>query len=239
MERIHHPVADGGAHGADRRCTRFPEVFQMHVPPVIRMRDKERSDHPELSHARQLIRADQLGMDHHRADVLPGLFRGIGVDHLLRRGIPIAVRQNLHVVLQRLPHIRTHFLVRVYGVAAIPVGRIRIRLAHPGGAPLRGTIQKDFIAADFQAVMILLAILRVFQSDLPVVRQIRIGNYIQFQALLPGKAVQERPLRFLCKSVLRGGNPVLQVDVLCLLHLVHLLLQRRLRDALVNAVSSK
>ena len=143
----------------------------------------------------------------------------------------MAVRQNLHVVLQRLPHIRTHFLVRVYGVAAIPVGRIRIRLAHPGGTPLRGTVQKDFIAADFQAVMILLAILRVFQSDLPVVRQIRIGNYIQFQALLPGKAVQERPLRFLCKSVLRGGNPVLQVDVLRLLHLAHLLLQRRLRDA--------
>lgn len=164
-----------------------PKFFRCTSPPVIRMRDKERSDHPELSHARQLIRADQLGMDHHRADVLPGLFRGIGVDHLLRRGIPIAVRQNLHVVLQRLPHIRTHFLVRVHGVAAIPVGCIRIRLAHPGGAPLRGTIQKDFIAADFQAVMILLAILRVFQSDLPVVRQIRIATTSNFKRFCPAR----------------------------------------------------
>ena len=123
----------------------------MNVPPVPGVGDKKAGKDPELLHLLQLIPAQDLGVDHDRPHTgQAGLFQcgRIGVDHLLRGGISVAVDDDLCLILERLNHklfdrcIRMGWITPIIGVIS------EIGFAEPGGAPLWRTVEEDLVAAD-------------------------------------------------------------------------------------------
>ena len=78
----------------------------MDLPPVVHMGHKEGGNHPQGLHPLQLVQAQQLGVDHHRAAQLFArlpLRLGQEGQILLRRPVPVAVGQQLGVPVQGLP----------------------------------------------------------------------------------------------------------------------------------------
>ncbi len=75
----------------------------MDISPVIGVRDKKRGDHPERPHGRELIPAEKLGVDHHRADIhwmQPAQHPLKRADELIRRRVAVAMGQQLPALLE-------------------------------------------------------------------------------------------------------------------------------------------
>ena len=120
-------------------------------------------------------------MDHHGPQVagcarmtVQGL--GVSVYVLLGRRVAVAVRQKLTAFLNRFFTKGKHLLIVIDGIAAIAVFGIFVGAAEPGSAPLGRAIQKDFIAAKPEMVLILLGVLWMRCQQRGMLFHIRIGD---------------------------------------------------------------
>ena len=131
------------------------QVFHMDVAPVVDVSHKEGGDNPQLPDPLQLVPAQQLGVNHHRAGRALALpCRPLqGVQILLGCPVPVAVGQQLHVPLSGHPHPLIDLLVGEGRIA--PVVRLPgVGFPHPGGTSLGGAVQKDFEAAQLEICLL-------------------------------------------------------------------------------------
>ncbi|CAN4047921.1 Holliday junction branch migration protein RuvA, partial [Dysosmobacter welbionis] len=64
MECEGDPLLRRRACGTDGLRPAGSQIFQMDIPPVVHVGHEERGDHPQPPHLRQLVPAQQLGVDH-------------------------------------------------------------------------------------------------------------------------------------------------------------------------------
>ena len=101
------------------------------------MGHEERGDHPQPPHLRQLVPAQQLGVDHHRPAQPPPRLSLQPLHNrqvLLRRLVAVAVGQNLHVPLQGAFQPPIHLLVgedRIAPVVLLPLIGWHIQAVRP------------------------------------------------------------------------------------------------------------
>ena len=129
------------------------EIFHVDVSPIPQVGGKEGGNDTQVRHARQLIPAHQLGVDHHRPDGggrQPGLLGGPGgtAEILFGGGVPVAVGQNLAALPEGLRHKGGYSFIRVGRIAAVPVFTSGIGLQHPGSPPLGRAVEKNLVASD-------------------------------------------------------------------------------------------
>ena len=180
----------------------------MDLPPVVHVGHKEGGDHPQGLHPLQLVQAQQLGVDHHRAAQLFArlpLRLGQEGQILLRRPVPVAVGQQLGVPVQGLPEGRQHLAVRHGGG---PTAAPRIGLPHPGGAPLGGAVQKDLHARHLEAPRRGAHPLGKLSPEAVIVRRGDVGVHIQIQEPPPQNLPVHRGHYRLEQALLGGGDAV-------------------------------
>ena len=118
-------------------------------------------------------------MDHHRPQSfrsrMPGLLALRAADQLFRGRIPVAMGQQLPAMAHGLVDHRIDLFVGIHRVTAILRICVKVRFAHPGRPPLRGTIQEYLDAADPQPVLISLGIIRMLADQRFILLKIHIA----------------------------------------------------------------
>ena len=152
MEGEAHPFFQSRAGGADGHSSLVAEILAVNVAPIVSMGHKKGGHHIQLSHAVQLIGADGLRMNHHRADLVfaPAAAEGFfkRVDKLLSGGVAVAVGQQLVAGFQSLLAKFPDSVVGINGIALVALFAPLIGFGHPGRAALGRTIQEYFVSAD-------------------------------------------------------------------------------------------
>ena len=189
---------------------------------------KEGHHRPQLFHPGQLVPAQKLTMDDHRAQVFQlgtGLFRLFqAAQELLRCRISVAVAQQLGISLPCRRHGGNHRFIG-HGAVAPVIRVVGVRLSHPGGAALGGAVQENLHAPQGQAAG--------FRQDLGkpvIVLGSGVGHRIPFQPGLFLQGLVNGQQFFHHHAVLEGGDAMTEVDLLGLLISPEQLIQRRQGD---------
>ena len=177
---------------------------------MIDVRDKKRGNHAERAHRIELIRTQKLGMDQHQPKRREAGLRLRRLPHrrkeLFRRGVAIAVGEQLYAAPRRKQERLPHLNIRHGSVAAI--GRIvRIRRAHPRGAPLRRAVEKNFHAADAE-IPVICTVCREQGGRLVKRRRVGIADHIQCQQIALQQALIDRQQLLGQHALLHGHNAV-------------------------------
>ena len=176
------------------------------------MRREERGNHVQRGHFGELVAPDKLCVHHDGPHVvraaLPRL--AVGGDHLVRRGVAVAVHQNLPVLAHRLQHTALDLRVAVDRIAAV-IRVVGIGRGHPCGAPLRRAVQKQLVAADAQTAAIARRIRCVFVQQ-PGAGDVHVGDDVGRELFAHGG--EQRPFRRARQALLNRRDAVSEVDAL-------------------------
>ena len=189
----------------------------MDIPPVVHVGHEERGDHPQPPHLRQLVPAQQLGVDHHRPQCRQ--IHAFPRRRIQRRqilgagGIPVAVGQQLHSICPGSADHVQHLCVRQGAVAPVFLLPL-IGPPQPSGTSLGRSIQKHLVPAQLEAPVILPDTLRKCLPGRLRSLRISVGNHIQLQGPVRQQGLIQGYQLPAQQPFLHGGDSVGGVQVL-------------------------